>query len=414
MRVGHRIRKPPLRSRLPRRTIRMRLTMLYGALFLVSGAGLLAFTYVLVLHATAGVIFKGQDGSASVIGSARGAPSPGIQILSGAETLTPEQLQAQEHQLQDQALQQHATELHVLLTQSAIALAVMAIVSIALGWIVAGRVLRPLRTITRTARDTSATNLHERLALDGPNDELKELGDTFDGLLGRLEASFRSQRRFVANASHELRTPLARQRTLVQVALSDPDATIESLRTAHERALAANYQQQRLIDALLTLARGDAGLERREPLDLAQVANQVLLARDEEATRRGLHLTRTLNRAPTLGDAYLIERLVDNLVDNALRHNVAEGLVEIAAGIRAGHAVLSVTNTGSLVPAPEVGRLFQPFQRLGANRTRHDGGLGLGLSIVQAIATAHGATVAAHPRPGGGMEVTVTFLEWSS
>jgi signal transduction histidine kinase len=323
--------------------------------------------------------------------------------------LTPEQVQAQADGMRAQALQQHAAELHQLLTQSAIALAVMAIVSIALGWIVAGRVLHPLRTITRSAQDISATSLHQRLALNGPDDELKELGDTFDRLLSRLEASFRSQRQFVANASHELRTPLARQRTLVQVAMSDPDATIESLRAAHEETLTANQEQERLIEALLTLARSDAGLDRQESFDLAQLTDHVLHVRDSQATRRGLHLTMTLNPAPTTGDPRLVERLVTNLVDNALRHNIASGHVQVTTATSAGHAKLSVTNTGPTIPASEVGRLFEPFQRLGANRTRHDGGLGLGLSIVQAIATAHNAALAADPRPEGGMQVTVTF-----
>jgi signal transduction histidine kinase len=409
MPAGNRLTALPSRIRLPRRTVRMRLTMLYGTFFLLSGAGLLAITYGLVVHATKGVVFTGQDGSVGLIGPINAAPNPSARVLNWSEGLTPEQVQVQADGMRARALQQHAAELHQFLTQSAIALAVMAIVSIALGWIVAGRVLHPLRAITRSAQEISATSLHERLALNGPDDELKELGDTFDRLLGRLEASFRSQRQFVANASHELRTPLARQRTLVQVAMSDPDATIESLRAAHEETLMANQQQERLIEALLTLARSEAGLDRREPLDLAQVTDHVLLARDSEATRRGLHLTMTLNPAPTTGDPHLVERLVTNLMDNALRHNIASGRVQVQTSTSAGHATLSVTNTGPRIPASEVGRLLQPFQRLGANRTRHDGGLGLGLSIVQAIATAHGATLAAHPRPDGGMQVTVTF-----
>jgi signal transduction histidine kinase len=375
--------------------VRLRLTMLYGTAFLLSGAALLAITYALLVHATGAIIFKNQDGSVEVTG-ATGQPSrPGpSQDAIGRRA---------------QALQQHDAERHQLLTQSSIALVVMTVVSIALGWIVAGRVLRSLRTITTTVQRISATSLNERLALDGPDDELKELGDTFDGLLGRLEASFRSQRQFVANASHELRTPLARQRTLVQVALADPDSTTESLRAAHERVLASNRQQELLIEALLTLARSDAGLDRREPFDLAEVTDRVLLAREADAIRRCIDLPTALDAAPTGGDPQLAERLVTNLVDNALRHNVTSGRVEVATGIHAGRAVLSVTNTGPVVPASEVGRLFQPFQRLGSGRTRHDEGLGLGLSIVQAIATAHDATVSADPRPGGGLRVTVAF-----
>src|SRR5260221_5798015 len=235
------------RRRLPRRTIRLRLTMLFGALFLVSGAGLLAVTYALVSHATGGVLVaNGADGSVAVFSraahpvAAKGAPNEvvGTQILKGegtpARLLPPAQGRLQAEQLRAQALRQHANEMHQLLLQSAIALGVMALISIVLGWLVAGRVLRPLRTITPAARNRSPANLHERLALEGPDDELKELGDTFDALFERLDASFQSQRQFVANASHELRTPLARQRTLSQGALGDPDATIASLRTAHE------------------------------------------------------------------------------------------------------------------------------------------------------------------------------------
>jgi signal transduction histidine kinase len=357
--------------RIPRRTIRLRLTLLYGIVFLLSGAGLLAITYVLTRYAT--------------------APAPGP---AAVPLLT----------------KQHTDQMSELLVQSTIALGVMSVASVALGWFVAGRALRPLRTITSATRDISASNLHQRLAVQGPDDEVKELGDTVDELLARLEASFQSQHRFVANASHELRTPLTRQRTLVQVALSDPHPTVESLRTAHERVLNATRQQERLIDALLTLARGERGVEARQPVDLADVTNHVLLARDTETTERGLWLTARLDHAPALGDPRLVEQLVANLVDNALRHNVVSGRLSVTTGADAGRAVLAVRNDGPVVPPGEIDRLFQPFQRNGMDRTRnHDGGLGLGLSIVAAIATAHGATVTAHPHPTGGLEITVHF-----
>ncbi|HKA95055.1 MAG TPA: HAMP domain-containing sensor histidine kinase [Streptosporangiaceae bacterium] len=403
--------------RLPRRTVRLRLTLLYGGLFLLSGAALLAVTYVLVVQATSGVIFKGQNGSqVAISGSHRGpAPSGGGQPPAlrtsggGSGGLSARQLQAQARKLQAQASRQHEAELHQLLIQSGLALAGMAVLSIGLGWVVAGRVLRPLRTITAAAREISATSLHERLALGGPDDELKELGDTFDGLLARLDASFSAQRQFVANASHELRTPLARQRVLSQVALADPDASAEILRAAHERVLAAGAEQEQLIEALLTLARGQAGLGTRLPFDLAEIAGQVLGARRPAAELRGLDVHAALSVAPAAGDPRLAERLAANLVDNALNHNVADGHVDVATGIRNGQAILSVTNSGPVVPAAQVDRLLQPFQRHGAGRTGHRKGLGLGLSIVQAIATAHGGTLAIHPRPAGGLRVEVTF-----
>ncbi len=217
-----------------------------------------------------------------------------------------------------------------------------------------------------------------------------------------------SQRLFVANASHELRTPLARQRTLIQVALADPEASIESLRHAHERVLAAGELQDRLIDALLTLARSHAGLERREPCDLDGIAAHVLMLDADEAARRAVELQHSLRPAPVRGDARLIEQLTVNLVDNALRYNVLGGHVRVRTETRDDRAVIEVSNSGPVVPPDAVARLFQPFQRLGANRTS-DAGLGLGLSIVRAVADAHGATVSAEARHDGGLDIEVTF-----
>jgi signal transduction histidine kinase len=266
-----------------------------------------------------------------------------------------------------------------------------------------------MRTITAAARDISATSLHRRLELGGPDDELKALGSTFDDLLGRLEASFRAQRQFVANASHELRTPLAWQRTLVQVTLADPDADAALLRAAHERVLASGAHQERIIEALLTLSRGQAGLDGREPFDLAALADPVVLARRSEAQDRQLAIHTALTPAPASGDPRLAERLVANLVDNALRHNVPGGYVEVVTGSSADGSVLSVINTGPVVPAEAVGRLLQPFQRIGAHRTGHGEGVGLGLSIVQAIAEAHGAALVVRPQQAGGLRAEVTF-----
>jgi signal transduction histidine kinase len=406
------------RPHLPRRTVRLRLTLLYGGLFLLSGIVLLGITYALVREATDGVyVYRGPNGiTGAVVESPRKSPhtkAPGGSEINVADDatkdLTPRQQRAQARQIESLARQQHEDQLHFLLTRSAVALGIMTLLSLVLGWFIAGRALRPVRTITSKTRAITATNLHARLALDGPNDELKELGDTIDELLGRLEGAFDAQRQFVANASHELRTPLARQRTIAQVAFSDPDATVESLRTAHERVLAAGQEQAQLIDALLTLTRGQAGLARRLPFDLGAITDTVVRERAVEANERDLHLHRAITPAWTSGDPHLAERLVTNLVENALRHNRPHGRVDISTRVRDGHAILSITNDGPPIPPSELGRLFEPLQRLDPARSSHPEGHGLGLSIVQAIATAHGATIQSRARPEGGLRIEVRF-----
>ena len=399
------------RLRLPRRTVRLKLTVLYGALFLVCGIALLGVTYFLVEQhlpttltskdqvvggqtttsgSESGEVCFAEAGGSGGLGAVVGGslpPANGCSALLGAV---------------------RSDELSQLITDSGIALAIMAAASIGLGWVVAGRVLQPLRTITTAARRISASNLYQRLALDGPDDELTELGKTFNGLLARLELSFTAQRQFVANASHELRTPLARQRTLVEVALRDPDATVGSLQQTMRRVLATGEEQERLIEALLTLARSQRGLDRREPLDLAAVTGAAVSATEAEAQDRGVRVKASLGSAPALGDQRLAERLAANLVDNAVRHNVPGGWVEVATGIRSGRSVLSVSNTGPVIAPDQVERLFQPFGRLETTRLSRDG-LGLGLSIVTAIAAAHDADLRARPLPGGGLEVEIQF-----
>jgi signal transduction histidine kinase len=402
--------------RLPRYTVRLRLTLMYGCVFLVCGAGLLAITYALVGSSTSSVLYvKGAKGGVITRSAGGEGEPPPLQFsVPSAVPVTPspeqlEQARRQGEALMIQAHSQHDAELNNLLGESGIALAIMAVVSMGLGWWLAGRALRPLQTITSAARAISASNLHERLALEGPDDELRELGDTFDGLLARLEASFQSQRQFVANASHELRTPLTVERALLEVALADPGAGAGSLRRTCERVLAASEEQERLIEALLTLASSERGLEHREPFDLGVVSGEVVRATRSDAERRGVRVESAIDAAPTLGDPRLAERLVGNLLDNALRHNVPGGWVEVATGTSAGRAFLAVSNSGPAVPPEEIDRLLQPFQRLGAGRTGHGDGHGLGLSIVHAIATAHGATLVAHAQPQGGLRVEVGF-----
>ncbi len=286
-------------------------------------------------------------------------------------------------------------------------LVVMTVVAVALGFLVAGRFLKPLRTITAAARDISATNLHRRLNLPGGN-EFAALGATLDDLFARLEASFEAQRRFVANASHELRTPLTAQRALLQVELADPQADVGSLREAARQVLELGVAQQRLIDSLLTLATGERGLAEVEPFDLAELARDAVAARQEEAGRRQVAVRVALAGAPARGDARLVASLVANLVDNALRYNVPGGHVDVATWQAGGRAWLRVANTGPVVAPQAVERLFEPFQRLDG-RVRPGDGHGLGLAIVRAIAHAHRARLAVIADPRGGLSVEVSF-----
>ncbi|HEV8248646.1 MAG TPA: ATP-binding protein [Gaiellaceae bacterium] len=391
--------------RVPPRTIRLRLTAVYGGLFLIGGAALLVITYFLVRRQYTNELFlsSGKAAVLSVVGDAGSAPVQAQKLTTIAPT--PGEIVAAASAQSDAALRQ-------LLISSGIALAIMAVLSIWLGWLMAGRALRPLRTITSAAREISASNLHRRLALDGPDDELKRLGDTFDALLERLQRAFDAQRRFVANASHELRTPLTLERALVEVALADPNATVETLRQTCEQVLAAGEQQERLIEALLTLSRSQRGLDRREAVNLAAIARAKLALIEPD----GFAVEATLDPARTSGDPRLVERLVANLIDNAVQHNSAGGWIDVATDTDDGHAVLVVTNSGPVVPAEQLERLFQPFQRLDEERTTDADGvrLGLGLSIVQAIAEAHGADLVANARPEGGLQIEVRFPSPSS
>jgi signal transduction histidine kinase len=433
-RLNGRITQLAVGRHLPHRTVRLRLTLLYGGLFLVSGAALMAIAYALLVNA--GFVFTLQNGPAITQGQPglvstpppAGLPHPGATTHPSAPTLAhwrnvarcmrrhgvstfpdpttsvPDsfrpigvltdhdgalfmipptidtqaaaftdaaatcgfidayqiQLDAQNNRRRTQVRQQ-------LVIQSGIALAVMSLLSLGLGWLMAGRVLQPL-------------------------------ADTYD-----------AQRQFVANASHELRAPLARLRAISEVALASPEANDASLRRAHERVLASEQHLEQIIDGLLALTRGQAGLERRERIDLAALANEAMLAQESQLTGLDLDLHATLNPATTAGDPRLLECLVSNLIDNAILHNIPGGRLEITTGARDRHPFLSIANTGPTIPPDQVHRLFEPFQRLDG-RTRHNHGHGLGLSIVQAIADAHHAKLSASPRPDGGLTIEISFL----
>jgi signal transduction histidine kinase len=363
----------PLRLRRP--VLRAQLTLLYS--------GLLIVLLAVVLFATGTVLKSSQSHTAA------GVPGSIGQTLGNS------------------ASQTGSGDRHFAIGPALIAVAALA-VAIVLAWWLAGRFLRPLREMTAAAREISATNLSQRLAMKGPDDELTELGRTLDDLFARLEASFASQRNFVANASHELRTPLAGQRVLLQVALADPEADVDDLRASCEEALRLGEQEERLIEALFTLASGERGIERPEPFDLGAITGAMVTARREEAGRKGVELRAALDPAPARGEPRLVESLVANLLDNAIRHNSADGRVEVSTSVREGRATVAVSNTGPAIPIGEVERLFLPFRRLGDDRVGRDGH-GLGLAIVRAIATAHDATLTAVARPDGGLEIEVGF-----
>jgi signal transduction histidine kinase len=381
----------------PRQTIRLRLTLLYGGLFVLAGVALLVFTYALVASNLAGGV--AQVSSSGTFFTQVG-PN-GVAVGGSQQPLTDLSPQQVGDALKTQVAIQRATELRQLLVVSGIALVIVAALSVALGWLVAGRALAPLRVMTGKARQISEANLHERLAVVGPNDELKDLGDTFDGLLARLDAAFGAQKRFVANASHELRTPLTLQRAMLEVALADPNADTDTLRAVCQRVLHTGEAQERMIEALLTLARSQRGLDVRRTVDLAAVVTDVLAA-------YGCGPVMRTQPALTFGDRRLVERLVANLADNAVRHNVPGGWVTVDTGTVGGRPMLRVANGGPLIPPDRVGALFQPFLRM-AGRTGNGDGHGLGLSIVAAIADAHGAEIAATANPTGGLTVTVLF-----
>jgi signal transduction histidine kinase len=381
------------------RTVRLRLTVLYGGLFVASGAVLLTITYLLFRHSTGHMVLINYQNGGPETPSGSGTFT-GIQI--------PEQMKRFAQQAHDQAARDRAAQLHELLVQSGIALAIMVVVSIVLGWLVAGRVLRPLRTMTVTVQQISARNVHQRLAIKGPRDELKDLADTIDGLLGRLETALGAHKRFVANAAHELRTPLTLEHALLEETLTDRGATLESFRSTSERLLAISEQQGRLLEALLTLATSERGLDRRVPFDLSVLTDHVLLTSRPKIDRLGLRIQTRTAPAPTSGDPALVERLVINLLDNAVCYNGAGGRVEVTTATKAERAVISVVNTGPVVPPAEVDRLFEPFQRL-ERTAQDDGHHGLGLSIIRAVATAHDAILTAHARPDGGLAVEVAF-----
>lgn len=380
-----------------RPTIRIRLTLLYGGMFLIAGILLLSIIYLLAAQA----LNVGSDLPFKIVSGQVASDSCNFPSEPSAGELN----NAMNACVNEQ--RQHA--LDNLLSRSLLALLGLAVIAFAFGYAMAGRVLSPLGRITRTARRVAGTDLSRRIELDGPDDELKELSDTFDEMLDRLERAFTAQQRFVGNASHELRTPLAINRTLLEVQLSDPAAPPE-LQQLGKTLLATNERSEQLVEGLLLLARSDNQIVERKPVDLAEVADRAVDQVRSEADAKGVDIRGERGPAVVQGNGVLLERIALNLVQNAVRYNVRdEGWVEVTTEAQHGQAVLVVSNTGPVVPAYEIDNLFEPFRRLRTERTGSDKGVGLGLSIARSVARAHGGRIIAEPREGGGLVMRVTL-----
>jgi signal transduction histidine kinase len=378
---------------LPARSVRLRLTALYGGLFVLCGTGLLVITYLLVSHSThhrpPGGVFSGRP-FAGALGPAERTVEIG-RIVAALHY-------------------QNRVDLHQLLIESGIALAAMAVLSVALGWVVAGRVLSPLRTITAKTRQISERSLHERLALPGPRDELKQLADTIDELLARLEAAFDAQRRFVANASHELRTPLAMMRTRLDVAIAKPDGVPPQTRALDAGLRKDLDRAEALLESFLVLARAQHGTPTdRTIVSLDQIVTDALARRHDQIAAQQLEVRTALVRVGVAGSETLLARMVENVIENSVRHNQPHGFINIACEKIGAAARLVVESGGPVLDEDNVAQLAQPFRRLGVERTGSQNGQGLGLSIVAAVADAHGGALELHARPQGGLRVQITL-----
>jgi signal transduction histidine kinase len=386
-----------MRLRGKRRSIRLRLTLVYAVVLVATCAALLALNYALLYQSLYRNI---RSATSAEMASAAATVRP------GTDPWTDDKLRQYQIDQAEIARLRADTLLNTAGT-SAIGLTITALLGLGVSWVVAGRMLRPLRSLTAATRRISQDRLHERIALTGPHDELKELADTFDEMVARLEASFTSQRRFVADAAHELRTPLAIARTGAEVQLAKRHSTPEQWQNMARRVLTATGRAERLLDGLLSLARSDSGVITHETYDLAVAAAAAVSDGDGEAERAGLTITTDLRPALVTGDPALLDRLVSNLVDNAIRHNHPGGWVEVTTGTGEREAVVTVRNSGDHIPPAEVDRLFEPFQRLASHRVAGTKSTGLGLAIVRSIVHAHGGTVAAAPNPSGGLTLSV-------
>jgi len=392
----------------PRR-VRARLAVMYTVLFLLAGTVLLALTYTLVVHfllpAPPSTSKPVAPRTGQLLGLCKQSERPGEPAISASLR---EECKGAFAAAGAGLTDQRDHTLSALRGASVIGLGVLAIASAGLGWLVSGRALRPVRSITEAARRASELRLGQRLALTGPDDELKQLADTFDVMLERLDAAFTSQKRFVANAAHELRTPLAAMRTAIEVTLSKPTRTPDQLEAMAARVKRSVERAEATVEALLTLATSELGPTAQEATDLATAAEDALDATHAAIDQRHIKVDAALEPALARGDRVLLERMIANLVENAVRHNNPGGWLRIHTSQQADKALFEIANTGPSVPADQIPTLFEPFARA-KQRLNSSDGVGLGLSIASAIARAHNATITARPRPGGGLEVSVTL-----
>jgi hypothetical protein len=405
--LTHRLLEWIRRQRLPARTARLRLTALYGGLFLLCGVVLLGILYLLFTRTSVGSC--PQSGHVLAPGCTRKVEKINAAI-TGQQAATARQEAATARQEAATARQQVASDRDQLLIQSGITLGIVAVVAVALGWLAAGRVLRPLSTITATARRISASSLRERLNLPGPDDELKDLGDTLDDLFARLETSFEAQRRFVANASHELRTPLTMMRTALDVATCNPHPTGQDVITLAAKMRRGLDMADRLLEGFLMLARAQNGsFTGGVTLSLGQLASAALAERSEAIAAMGLTVSQAGQVAAVQGSETLLTRMVENVIDNAVRHNQPGGWIQVTAQADGAQARLVVDTGGRMLDDREIRDLARPFRRLAPDRTGSENGTGLGLSIVAAIASTHHGTLDLHARAQGGLRVVITL-----
>ncbi|WP_433470084.1 sensor histidine kinase [Spirillospora sp. CA-128828] len=377
-------------------SVRTRLTLVYGSLFLVTSATLVAVTYLLTVRTMDDRFPVRQSMDATTVTRLRAMAVNGdVGQLMRLKADADRQLAQQKHDVLQQLLQ-----------SSLVTMLVLGVLAVVIGYVVAGRMLRPLHKVTATARRLSESTLHERIALDGPQDEIKDLADTFDRMLDRLNRAFDGQRRFVANASHELRTPLTINRTVLEVALASRKSPPETKALA-DVLLGNTARHERLIEGLLLLAKSERELATRVGTPLPDVVRSALDQLDDPADEAEVDVEARLAPATVTGDPVLLERCAVNLLENAVKYNVREGRIWVRTGVRDGEAFLQVVNTGRPVPSYEVATIFEPFRRLRADRTGSRDGAGLGLSIVRAVVRAHGGAIETVPRPEGGLSITV-------